>query len=155
LPTEKEITAANFLRNLSGLLEEVNTEKTIFIVNSGDSQFVVGPPEVCGVALGFVGRERGWPIQVQVDDVTDIKDIKPVKRRYPFLCRNQTCLAIAITMSDYDVIKKSRETPRRQPKENLAETLPLPPSDSNRRTAGSWVEGQVIAGLYQVILRFG
>lgn len=155
MPTEKEITATNFMQNLSEVLEEINREKTIYIINSEGSQFVVGPVEVCRVALGFVGRERGWPVQIQVDYITDIKNVKPVKRRYPIICKNQTCLAIAINMSDYELIKKNLEVPKRQPKENLAETLPLSSSGSNRRTSGSWVEGQVVAGLYQVISVLG
>jgi WD40 repeat protein/serine/threonine protein kinase len=148
---EKEIDAADVMSRLRQILEEIYREEAIYTINLGESKFVLGPAKICGVALSLVGRDRGWPVKVQIDEIKNVDALKPEKRKYPFICRNETCLAVAITSSDYEAIKKNLERPKPQLQKEPADNLPMPATEPERRTSRSWAEGQIVAGIYQVL----
>jgi len=119
---EKTISGSELMPRLSEILDEIHSHGAVYVVHahvcdinvdpaegideSGQGSFVLGPPDVCGGVVGLVDPEYGWPHVIDVGDVNTLNDIMPGYRLHPFLHRGSTCLAISITIHEYEMIRK-------------------------------------------------
>ena len=99
------------MRELKSVLESIANENIVFTVNLdspdwfGSKEFILGPPEICGNVLGLVDPEYGWPVMVDLNSVTSIRELAPSHRRHPFVYLNGECVAVGIQMTEYAEIK--------------------------------------------------
>ena len=112
---EKHINGRDVMSVLSSVLDEIVRDGTVFIVETeepnwrGDSAFVLGPESVCGAVLGLIDPEYGWPKKIDMEHVGSIAELAPSHRQHPFVYRNDTCVAVSIQVSEYEMIKKRLE----------------------------------------------
>lgn len=155
MPEERKISATEIMQNLNEILEDINQNGTVYFVEDQGFGFILGPSEICGLARGLVGQEHGWPIQVKMEQIKGIKDILPRQQRFPYIFKNGRCLAMAIRVSDYELIKKGVEKTKQTHQKGYAATISMDNSSHETKSSGSWVEGQVVEGLYQVLSVIG
>jgi hypothetical protein len=106
MPIEKPIDAADLMRRVEHVLDEIYHDCVVYLVRVAvDNTFVLGPEKICGRVLGLVDPEYGWPECVEVKDIKNVRDIAPGPRRHPFICRSGVCLAVGIRIDEYESIK--------------------------------------------------
>jgi hypothetical protein len=69
--------------------------------------FALGPPHVLGSVFGLIDEEYGWPHPIQVSEVKALSDLMPGYRRHPMIYRDSDCLAISISLAEYELLKQS------------------------------------------------
>jgi serine/threonine-protein kinase len=112
LGQEKRMTAQAVLADLPAVLEEIVQRHTVFIIEiddpgrRGDQEFVLAPEAVGKRVLGLVDEEYGWPKKVEVEQVRVINDIAPASRYHPFVQRDNQCVAVGISLWEYEKIKQ-------------------------------------------------
>jgi hypothetical protein len=122
---ERSIAGSDLMRSLPEVLEEIAHRGTVFLVNmgkappssgviggcintSGEIVFALGPPQVLGGVFGLIDEEYGWPSPVQVEEVEDLLDLMPSHRRHPMFCRGNDCIAMSISLGEYDLLVGKR-----------------------------------------------
>ena len=109
---EEIIDEESLLNNLQQIIEKIHEKQIVFLVyrsdfeQESDFHFILGPREVCGLILGLIDEEYGWPFSVSIDQVKSISDIAPGYRKHPFISDNNNHLAVSIQKSEYEIIKK-------------------------------------------------
>jgi hypothetical protein len=120
---ERKITGADLMRMLSGVLEEITRHNTVYVVNVGKTtdyplaiQGLVTPEGDVGFALGssmfgnvfqLIDEEYGWPEHIDISEIRDVTDLMPGYRRHPVVCRNRECLAMSISIAEYNLLLES------------------------------------------------
>jgi WD40 repeat protein/serine/threonine protein kinase len=155
LPTEIEIDAVELTKKLEQTLKDIVENETVYFVASKEYSFVLGPSEICGLARGLVGQEHGWPIKIDITEIKDASDILPCKQRFPYIFKNGKCLAMAIKVPDYELIKKGLEKGKHTDQRGFAGTMSDERNPIKIKASGSWVEGQVVAEIYHVLSVIG
>jgi hypothetical protein len=111
---EKRVDASALMADLCAALEEIAECQTVFIVAldaptfRGDYDFALGPESVCGLVLGLVDPEYGWPKRVDAEHVEDVMALAPGYRRHPFIYHRGECVAVGIQVGEYEEIKERR-----------------------------------------------
>ena len=59
-----------------------------------------------GEVFGLIDAEYGWPHPIPLSDVTTVADLLPGYRRHPMICRGSECLAISISVGEYEILKQ-------------------------------------------------
>jgi hypothetical protein len=120
---ERSIAGADLMGALSEVLEEVADRGTVFLVSMGNAPesggvisglvsaagevvFALGPPQLLGGVFGLIDEEYGWPHPVQVSELRTVSDLMPGYRRHPVIYRGTDCLAISISLGEYELLKK-------------------------------------------------
>lgn len=111
MPTEKPIDAADLMQRLEHILDDIQKHGVVYIVKvdaplwNGDSSFVLGPPRICAHVLGLIDAEYGWPATIEIESINSVWDMAPGHRRHPFIFRGYVCLAGAVYVNEYQMIK--------------------------------------------------
>jgi len=109
---EKRIGTSELEEMLMLILCEIFVNKTVYIVQPDllcpamVEEFVLGPESICGAFLGLVDEEYGWPVPIDVKNVTSVVSLAPFCRRHPFIFYEDKCLAVGIQRNEYEMIKK-------------------------------------------------
>jgi hypothetical protein len=121
---ERSIAGTDLIRTLPEILEEVARPGTVFLVSmgqtlesdnvisglvsaTGEIVFALGPPHVLGAVFALIDEEYGWPHPIQVSDVEAVSDLMPSRRRHPLIYRGSDCLAMSISLGEYELLKQS------------------------------------------------
>jgi hypothetical protein len=108
---------------LPEVLEEIARRGAVFLVNMGQAAesggvisglvsptgeivFVLGPPQVLGQVFVLIDEEYGWPHLVQVSELKAVTDLMPGYRRHPLIYRGSDCLAMSISLGEYELLKQ-------------------------------------------------
>jgi hypothetical protein len=108
---EKRIASEKLLKHLDEVLDELAIGMTVYFVTTeaenwrGDSEFVLGSPDVCGRVLGLVDEEYGWPKTVDADGVSCVSQMAPSYRTHPFIVRAGKTVAVGIQVCEYRDIR--------------------------------------------------
>ena len=120
---ERSIAGTDLMRMLGEVLEEIAQRGTVFLVRmgqalesgdvisglvsaTGEIVFALGPPHVLGRVFALIDEEYGWPHPIQVSDVKAVSDLMPTHRRHPLIYRGNDCLAISISLGEYQLLKQ-------------------------------------------------
>lgn len=156
MPAEKEVDDSQLIQNLNHVLEEISKNGAIYFVGVDNSRFVLGPSDMRCLMQGIVGQEHWWYPPLDVKQIKAVKDLQPSKQRIPSIFKDGKCCAIAIKLSDYNVIKtKIQKTKQPKNSKSTAETFLGGTTGGRVKTSGSWVEGQVVAGIYRILEEIG
>jgi hypothetical protein len=107
---------------LPEVLEEIVQRGTVFLVSMGKASeasgvisglvsstneivFAFGPPQVLGEVVGLIDEEYGWPHLVHVSELKAVYDLLPAYRRHPLIYRESDCLAMSISIGEYELLK--------------------------------------------------
>jgi hypothetical protein len=119
---ERRISGADLLATFPAILEELSQGTTVFLVDmtaeppptsviaglvssSGEIVFALGPPDALGGVFALIDKEYGWPEPIQAADVRSAADLMPSYRRHPMLHRGADCLALSISLSEYELLR--------------------------------------------------
>jgi len=96
LQEERRIAADELLPRLTEVLDGLRAGAVYRVMEAAEVSFVLGPPSRCGGVLGLVDPEYGWPVDVEIDQVRSVADLRPGPRAHPFVRDGETCVAVAI-----------------------------------------------------------
>lgn len=119
---ERAITGAELMRTLPEILEDIAQRGTVFLVHMGDAAdagsvigglvsatneivFALGAPHMLGEVFGLINAEYGWPYFIPISDVKTVSDLIPGYRRHPMIYRGNECLALSISVGEYEILK--------------------------------------------------
>lgn len=109
---EKMIEDKVLFENVDKYIKIIHEYKITFIINKKLSNgvilnyFVLGPSEICGNIIGLYDEEYGWPITIKTSEINSISDLTPQHRKHPYIIDDNNHLAISISLSEYQDIKK-------------------------------------------------
>jgi hypothetical protein len=119
---ERSIGGADLMRMLPEVLEEIAQSGVVFLVSMGNISeagvisglvsatneivFVLGSPHVLGDVFGLIDAEYGWPHPIDISEVKTVSDLMPGYRRHPMLYRGSECLALSISLGEYEILKQ-------------------------------------------------
>jgi hypothetical protein len=121
---ERSIAGNDLMPILPEVLEEIVQCGTVFLVSMGKASeagvvisglvsptnevvFALGPPHLLGEVFGLIDQEYGWPHPVHVSELKAVTDLMPGYRRHPLIYRESDCLAMSISLREYELLKKS------------------------------------------------
>jgi len=111
------------MKTLPEILEDIAQRGTVFLVHMGNAAdaggmisglvsatneivFAVGAPHMLGEVFGLIDAEYGWPHPIPLADVKTVADLLPGYRRHPMIERGGECLAISISVGEYELLKQ-------------------------------------------------
>jgi hypothetical protein len=120
---ERSIAGADLMGTLPQVLEQIDHQGTVFLVNmgkvsessriisgllsaAGEIVFALGPAHVIGGVFGLIDEEYGWPHPIQIAEVKTVADLMPGRRRHPMIYRGEDCLAMSISLWEYEQLKR-------------------------------------------------
>jgi hypothetical protein len=68
--------------------------------------FALGSAHVLGEVFGLIDEEYGWPHPMPISEVKTVSDLMPGYRRHPMIYRGSECLAISISVGEYELLKQ-------------------------------------------------
>lgn len=107
VPAATSIDAATLLAHLPEHLDAIEEHGIVYRVHveqqnwRGDTTFILGPPEICGAALGLIDPEYGWPFQVAAETTTSVAELAPRHRRHPVVTLGGRAVAMGIQEVEY------------------------------------------------------
>ena len=121
---ERSIAGTDLLQTLPEVFAEIVQRGTVFLVSmgqaleagdvisglvsaTGEIVFALGSPHVLGAVFALIDEEYGWPYPVQVSDVKAVSDLMPTHRRHPLIYRGSDCLAMSISLGEYELLTQS------------------------------------------------
>jgi hypothetical protein len=120
---ERSITGAELMKTLPEILEDIAQRGTVFLVHMGNAAdaggiisglvsatneivFAVGAPHLLGEVFGLIDAEYGWPHPIALSEVKTVSDLLPGYRRHPIIYCGGECLAISISVGEYELLKQ-------------------------------------------------
>ena len=147
-----------FVRDVHKICDGIEKHSEVWQVQvSPDKKCVVGPARMLRRVLGLYDVEYGWPREVHLDDAYTSEQLVPGHRHHPFLCRNGVCVAVVVSLSEYEDILKLRQNAQTTAKGNSAQpinnTVPMSKDGvvvNEQNVPVVWNSGDVILDLYEV-----
>jgi hypothetical protein len=119
---ERSITGQELLGALLEVIVEIVQRGTVFLVSRGNALessgligglvngpgeilFVLGPVQTLGRVFGLIDEEYGWPYPIQLSEVEALSDLTPDHRRHPMIWCGNDCLAMCISLGEYELLK--------------------------------------------------
>ena len=100
------------IENIENYVKIIHKEKVVYKVfkkninGLKDFEFVLGPSEICGNIIGLYDKEYGWPMSIKTSEIKSINDLMTQYKKHPFIFDNNNNLAISISLSEYQEIRK-------------------------------------------------